>query len=94
MTLTSKFVILLSLMMATTVIGFWYAADQEWIHSRWNYDDSEYHYIMQETRRIELEIASYEAQLTDSEEFARKMIDFYRQHRENLQYDKRERERH
>jgi hypothetical protein len=53
---------------------------------------------MQETRRLDLEIKAYETKmepkLAEHEAFARKMIDFYRQHRENLQYDKRERERH
>jgi hypothetical protein len=98
MTMMNKFVISLLFTAVVSLIILWVAADQELIHTRWNYDDSEYHYIMQETRSLDLRIGAYEhdikMQLAEHEAFARKMIDFYHQHKENLQYDKRERERH
>ena len=52
-----------------------------------DYDDSEYHYVMLVTRKLDLEIASYGAQLTKSEEFAHRMIEFYQKHKEYLYYE-------
>lgn len=66
MTMMNKFVIMLSLLMATTLIGFWVAADQEWIHTRWNYDDSEYHYVMHEAWLLDLEIRAIECELYEA----------------------------
>ncbi len=66
MTMMNKFVISLSLMMAIVVIGFWVAADQEWIHTRWNYDDSEYHYVMRESRLLDLQIQSMDYDLYEA----------------------------
>ena len=53
-----------------------------------DYDDSEYHYIMREMRKLDLEIEAYEAQLLESQEFTHRLIEFYRQHKEYL--DERE----
>ena len=76
--------ILIAALMVSTAVTFWYAAEKEWIYTRWNYDDSEYHYITGEIWKLDLEIEAYEAQLIDSEEFIHRMIEFYQQHKENL----------
>jgi len=60
MTMMNKFVIMLSLLMTTTIICFWVAADYGWIHTRWNYDDSEYHYVMHEAWLLDLELQSFD----------------------------------
>jgi peptidoglycan hydrolase CwlO-like protein len=91
MTMTSKFVISLSLMMVITFIGFWVAADQEWIHSRLDNHSSQYHHVLQEIQRLDAEIKAYETKmepkLAEHEAFARKLIEFYRHHKENLEYN-------
>ena len=90
MTMMNKFVISLSLMMVSVLLIVWVLADHGWIHTRWNYDDSEYHYIAWEAWKLDLEIRAYEheveTQLADHEQFARKMINFWRQHSERLYY--------
>ena len=58
MTMMNKFVISLSLMMVSVLLIVWVLADHGWIHTRWNYDDSEYHYVMRESRLLDLEIQS------------------------------------
>ena len=58
MTMMNKFVISLSLMMVSVLLIVWVLADHGWIHTRWNYDDSEYHYVMHESRLLDLEIQS------------------------------------
>ena len=66
MTMMNKFVIGLLLMTVTLCASIWIAAEKEWIHTRWNYDDSEYHYVMRESRLLDLEIQSIDCDLYEA----------------------------
>lgn len=46
------------------VLSFiWYGASKGWIHTRWNYDDSEWHYQHQQERKMDLELIRLEHEL-------------------------------
>jgi len=66
MTMMNKFVISLSLMMVSVLLIVWVLADHGWIHTRWNYDDSEYHYVMHEAQLLDLEIRAMECELYEA----------------------------
>jgi len=53
--------------MMVVALGFTYVgAKKGWIHTRWNYDDSEYHYVMHEAQLLDLELRAMEADLYET----------------------------
>jgi len=54
--LMNIFVTALCTMMLLACTVFYIGAKQGWIHTRWNYDDSEYHYVSAQMRKLDLEI--------------------------------------
>jgi hypothetical protein len=53
-------------MMVASLLLFYVGAKQGWIHTRWNYDDSEYHYVMHEAWLLDLEIRAIECELYEA----------------------------